>query len=104
MSCPTCTHLKTNGIVCGSPALRGKQLCYFHQRDLDRGQHRARVLRQFESRELHLPPLNTPLDVQIALFKVMDALAANAMEPRRAFALLFAIQQASLLFRQPNAA
>ena len=30
MSVPTCTHLKPDGAVCNSPALRGKRFCYFH--------------------------------------------------------------------------
>src|ERR1700726_2056257 len=28
----TCTHVKVNGVPCGSPALRGEAFCYFHQR------------------------------------------------------------------------
>lgn len=27
---PTCTHVKNNGIVCGSPAVAGTELCYHH--------------------------------------------------------------------------
>lgn len=29
---PTCQATKANGFRCGSPALRGKPLCYFHSR------------------------------------------------------------------------
>lgn len=29
-SVPLCTHVKTNGIVCGSPAMSGTALCYHH--------------------------------------------------------------------------
>ena len=29
-----CTHIKVTGVRCGSPALRGEQFCYFHQRML----------------------------------------------------------------------
>jgi len=29
---PVCTHIKVNGVPCGSPALRGEAFCYFHQR------------------------------------------------------------------------
>ncbi len=104
MSCPTCGHRKADGILCGSPALRGKQLCYFHQRDLDRSQQRARLRRRAESLQLHFPPMETMTDVQIALFEVMEALAADCIEPRRASALLFALQQASLHLRRPQAA
>jgi hypothetical protein len=27
-----CTHLKVTGVRCGSPALRGEQFCYLHER------------------------------------------------------------------------
>jgi hypothetical protein len=104
MSCPTCRHRKADGILCGSPALRGKPLCYFHQRDLDRSQQRARLRRRAESLQLHFPPMETMTDVQIALFEVMEAHAADCIEPRRASALLFALQQASLHLRRPQAA
>ena len=30
----SCTHIKVTGVRCGSPALRGEQFCYFHQRML----------------------------------------------------------------------
>ena len=29
---PLCQQIKKNGVRCGSPALRGKRLCYFHGR------------------------------------------------------------------------
>ena len=29
---PQCNHIKRDGARCGSPALRGKALCYFHSR------------------------------------------------------------------------
>src|SRR6185369_2802080 len=32
---PTCTHIKTDGIRCGSPAMRGRPFCYFHRRYYD---------------------------------------------------------------------
>ena len=91
MSCPTCGHRKPDGVPCGSPALRGKQFCYFHQRDLDRGHQRARIRRRAENLKLHFPPLETLTDVRVALFDVVDALAANCIEPQRAGALLFAL-------------
>jgi hypothetical protein len=28
----TCQHIKTNGIRCGSPAMRRSPFCYFHKR------------------------------------------------------------------------
>jgi len=102
MSVPTCDHLKQDGVPCGSPALRDHNLCYFHQRDHQRLQQLARLSRRAET--LHLPPLETSQDVQFALFKVIDALATNTIDHKRASALLFALQQASLHHRLPHAA
>src|SRR5277367_5064410 len=31
---PLCTHIKSDGHRCGSPALRGSQFCFFHARVL----------------------------------------------------------------------
>ncbi len=104
MCYPTCSHCKADGVPCGSPALRGKTLCYFHQRDAKRAHQRAKLRRRAEVCELRFPPLNNITDVQIALFDVMDALAANRIEPQRASALLFGLQQASLHLRGPQAA
>ncbi len=104
MPCPTCSHLKLDGVPCGSPALRGKQLCYFHQRDHQRSRQLSRVRRRAETLLLHFPPLETTQDVRLALFDVIDALADHRIEPQRASALLFALQQASLHLREPQAA
>ena len=104
MSYPICNYPKSNGIPCGSPALRGQKLCYFHHREPKRAQQRARLRRRVEICQLNFPPLNTITDVQVALFEVMDALAANRIEPQRASALLFGLQQASLQLRPPKAA
>ena len=63
MSVPTCCHRKADGVRCGSPALRGQKLCYFHQRDHLRLQHLARTRRRTETLTLYLPPLQTLQDV-----------------------------------------
>ena len=93
MSYTTCSHRKPDGVLCGSPALRGQKLCYFHQRDHQRSLQLARIRRRAET--LHLPPLETLQQIQVALVEVIDALAANRIDPERASALLFALQQIS---------
>ena len=102
MSYTTCSHRKPDGVLCGSPALRGQKLCYFHQRDHQRSQQLARLRRRAET--LRLPSIETLQDVQVALAEVIDALAANRIDHKRASALLFALQQASLQHRVPQAA
>ena len=46
MSVKLCHYLKPDGITCHSPALRGRQYCYFHLRDLQRLLRRLRNQRR----------------------------------------------------------
>src|SRR4051812_40900470 len=39
----TCSHIKTNGLKCGSPALRHNTLCYFHYQWDRRERRRVRI-------------------------------------------------------------
>ena len=43
--CRLCQHTKDNGVLCGSPAMRGKHYCYFHLEVLIRRQRMARMKR-----------------------------------------------------------
>jgi len=101
MSCPTCGHRKADGILCGSPALRGKQFCYFHQRDHQRQQHAARVLRRSDPLRPNAPLPKTPFDMQITLYELMNAIAGDRISLRRAGKLLVALQQTSASLRKP---
>jgi len=31
--CRRCKHVKTNGTQCRSPALKGKELCFYHEKN-----------------------------------------------------------------------
>jgi len=104
MSVPTCSHRKADGILCGSPALRGQNLCYWNHRDLRREHHVAQLRRRTETLLVHLLPLETPQDLQLALFDVLDALAANRIDPARASAVLFGLQQVASHRRDSQAA
>ncbi len=52
---PQCQHIKHDGIRCGSPSLRGKNLCYFHQRQARR------------MPPCYVPPLNDRASIQAVL-------------------------------------
>jgi len=90
-----CEHIKTNGIRCGSPALRGEPFCYFH--------HRAR--RDFPRRPEPVPVVAAPaLDIpfpedadaiQYALGKVMYGLLNGMIDHKTAGLMLYALQTAS---------
>ncbi len=101
MSFRTCDHLKQDGVPCGSPALRGKKLCYFHQRDHKRRQYAASVVRRADILGPRLPRMKSPADIQVALYEVLRALADRRVPLRRAGAILFGLQQAAATFHKP---
>ncbi len=97
---PICRHIKTNGLQCHAPALTGGQWCYFHNR-LHTRHSRFRpndANREYFSkgRDLELCALEDRESVQLAISVVINALATNAIETKRATALLYGLQLASM--------
>jgi hypothetical protein len=99
MSYPTCAHLKDDGTLCQSPALRGKKLCFYHHRDLQRLQYVERILRLKDPLRPTAPMPKDLFDVQVALYEVMTALADHRINARRAGKLLYALQERSVFLR-----
>ncbi len=81
----SCTHIKVNGVPCGSPALRGQIFCYFHQRMI-RG-----VKTPPKSRLHPIALLEDPAAIQSSLMEVVNALVRNTIDPRRAQLILRAL-------------
>ncbi len=91
-----CTHIKVTGVRCGSPALRGEQFCYFHQRMLRTVKgppatrvHRAALLEDEES-------------IQASLMEVVNALLRGSIEVKRAELILRALNTAVRNIRRVN--
>ena len=100
----TCAHLKQDGVLCGSPALRGKKLCYFHQRDHKRNQYAAGAIRRADVLGPRLPRMKSLAEIQAALYEIVTALAAHRVPLQRAGARLFDLQQAAAALRKPSSA
>ena len=84
-----CTHIKVSGIRCGSPALRGEQFCYFHQR-LIRGvamppRPRLNPVAMIEDEE----------SIQVALMEVINNLMCGTIELKRAELIIRALNVAA---------
>jgi hypothetical protein len=80
-----CRHIKTNGVRCGSPALRGGELCYFHDR--------TERLFGAEGPGLLLPlSLEDEDAIQISLMKIIQEIFLGTIEVRRAALILRALQ------------
>jgi hypothetical protein len=95
MSIKLCQHVRENGVFCRSAALRGRRYCYFHTRVLGRRMAMAQARAKGERWRLNLPPLEDMHAVQSALMHVLEAVADDRIDPRRAGLLLYGLQQAS---------
>jgi hypothetical protein len=90
---PRCQHVKVNGTQCGSPALRNRRRCYFHDRV--RVERAKDLADQFAQRRFVMPVLEDANSVQVALMKVMQMLARGQMEAKTAALMLYGLQTAS---------
>jgi hypothetical protein len=94
---PRCQHVKVNGTQCGSPAIRSRRHCFFHDRiRLEQAKIAANASgpRRFE-----LPLLEDANSVQVALMKVIQMLASGTVDHKTAGLILYALQTASVNLR-----
>ena len=104
-----CRHIFTDGHRCGSPCLRNEEFCFYHHTsrgraanpasgalptiDLSQGEH--------QKSPFTLPSLEDRGAIQLAIGEVLNRLAANQLDARRAGLLLYGLQIASLNLPQP---
>ncbi len=80
-----CTHIKVTGVRCNSPALRGEQFCYFHQRMM-------RGVQTPPDARLHpVALIENEEAIQASLMEVINAIARNTIDLRRADLILKAL-------------
>lgn len=85
---PRCLHVKSNGVRCGSPAMRRNPFCFFHDRYYN------------APAEDTFPPLEDANAVQVALMQVLERLRREALRPgpldlRAVNSLLYGLQTAA---------
>ena len=99
----TCNFVHDNGYFCQSAAVGGREYCCYHLR------HRGRLMRMAQARarsqsfHLDLPPLENMHAVQSALSQVVEALAADMIDPKRAQLILSALRMAANNFKNAEA-
>ncbi|MFZ3214151.1 MAG: hypothetical protein WA188_21810 [Terriglobales bacterium] len=77
-----CEHVKSNGVRCGSPALRAQTYCYFHNNLTG---PRVNVF----------PLLEDGNAIQLELGEIIRALVDESIDTKRAALVLYALQIAS---------
>ncbi len=106
-----CHHIRVNGTKCGSVALRGELWCYYHHALFPEAAHRRRLAigwdktrelygedsptRLYGENQLDLPHIEDISSIQLAIARVIAALAANAIDNKRARLLLHGLQIAA---------
>ena len=89
----------TDGRRCGSPCLRGEDLCYYHHTTR---KPVADATPQDPRSTFDLPLPEDQSAIQLSIGQVLQRIAANEIDPRRAGLLLYGLQIASLnLPKQP---
>jgi hypothetical protein len=85
-----CRHIRTSGDRCRSAALPSRHFCHYHliQRQPAAGGPAAAV-------PLDLPPIEDRFAVQVAISRILSALAAGAIDPRHAGLFLYGVQIAA---------
>jgi hypothetical protein len=91
---PRCRHIKVSGTQCGSPAVRSKSFCFYHQ------QHRPIVAEcysdgEYSTGEILLPVFEDAHSVQSVIRQVMQMVLQKRIERKTASLLLYALQIAS---------
>ncbi|HXJ87867.1 MAG TPA: hypothetical protein VMS18_13680 [Candidatus Binatia bacterium] len=97
-----CQHLRTNGMQCGSPALRRNRFCYFHKRYQDERIRLTADRRRRGAATFFLPVLEDANSIQMSLMQIMRLLLTGQIEHKTASLLLYALQTASTNLRQAN--
>ena len=84
-----CRHVFTDGHRCGSPSLRGQDLCYYHVRA------RREAPCANRSGTFVMSRIDDRHSVQLALYDVLSRVAGGDIEYRRGSVLLYGLQIAS---------
>jgi hypothetical protein len=97
-----CRHIFTDGRRCSSPCLRGEEFCYYHHTTRRPVANPRR--RRSRCSTFHLPLPEDRSAIQASIGEVLQRIASNDIDPRRAGLLLYGLQIASLNLPKPQPA
>lgn len=91
---PRCHHIRVDGTRCGSPALRGQSLCYYHTELQLKLQQQKRAKRN-KRNAFSMPILEDATSVQAALMQTINAILDGTIDRRKGALVLYGLQTAS---------
>jgi hypothetical protein len=89
-----CRHIKVNGTQCGSPALRSKIFCFYHQKDRPCPLPCYSDI-EYATGEITLPFFEDAHSIQAVIRQVVQMVLQKRLEQKTASLLLYALQIAS---------
>jgi hypothetical protein len=98
-----CRHIFTDGHRCGSPCLRGEDLCYYHHTTRKPAPRPRTPAGKARRAAFEIPLPEDRSAIQHSIGQVLQRIAANDIDPRRAGLLLYGLQIASLNLPKPSA-
>jgi hypothetical protein len=92
---PRCRHIKVSGTQCGSPALRNKNFCFYHQQDRPIAVDCFYNPDEYSTGEIILPPFEDAHSIQSVIRQIVQMVLQKRLERKTASLLLYALQIAS---------
>src|SRR5579862_2267745 len=89
-----CRHIKVSGTQCGSPALRNKRFCFYHQQDRQAKVECYSDLPEATG-EISFPYFEDAHSVQMVIRQVVQMILQKRIERKTAGLILYALQIAS---------
>ncbi len=90
-----CRHVKTNGTQCGSPALKAKELCYYHEQNRPAPVELHMDGERYCDGQIVLPVFEDAHSIQTVIRQVVQLMLSRRIERKDAGLLLYALQIAS---------
>ena len=97
-----CRHIFIDGRRCGAPALRGQNFCYFHHAARKPIPKQELAARHSRSATFAVPMPEDRSAIQHSIGEVLQRIASNQIDSRRAGLLLYGLQIASLNLPKPH--
>ena len=94
-SASRCQHIKVSGARCGSPALRQKQFCFYHQQNRPIAADCYYKPDEYSTGEIILPPFEDAHSIQSVIRQIMQMVLQKRLEQKTASLMLYALQIAS---------
>jgi hypothetical protein len=90
-----CRHIRTNGTQCGSPALKAKELCFYHQQNQPEQVELYLDGERYSDGQIIIPVFEDAHSIQIVIRQVVQLMLSRRIDRKDAGILLYALQIAS---------